>query len=132
MTVFAGIMLLVMQLFAPFAIHAFVRDSDVIELGGRALKLTSCFYVFLGLIYVSRGILNGVGDGLFAFINGTIEIVGRIGLPLLLMRITSLGVWSIWWTVGLTWLISAVFCMLRYIRYMQRKQAAPAISNVEA
>ena len=67
----------------------FVRETDVIRLGSGALRITSLFYAFLGVIYVSRGVLNGVGDAGFSFINGIVEIVGRIGLPLLLLRFTG-------------------------------------------
>ena len=101
----------------------FVHEQDVISLGGRALKITSIFYVFLGIIYVSRGVLNGVGDAVFSFINGIVEIAGRIGLPLLLINFTSAGVMSIWLTAGITWMLAGISCFARYISW-RKKQAA--------
>ena len=38
----------------------------------------------------------------------------RQPIRLLLALIPSVGLWGIWWTAGLTWCISAIFCMLRY------------------
>ena len=89
-------------------------------MGGKALKITSMFYAFLGVIYVTRGVLNGVGDALFSLINGFVEIVGRVGLPFLLLRLTDTGVWTIWTTAGLTWALSGIFCVARYM-YWKRK-----------
>ena len=31
-----------------------------------------------------------------AFINGIVEVIGRIGLPLLMMGPAGIGVWTIW------------------------------------
>jgi putative efflux protein, MATE family len=117
----AGVMTLLMQLFGGTLVGLFVREEDVIAMGGQALRITSCFYAFLGIIYVSRGVLNGVGDAVFSFINGIVEIAGRIGLPLLLLNATSVGVWSIWITAGVTWLLAGLSCILRYIQWRKRQ-----------
>ena len=125
--VFAMIMLGIMQTFGNNIISFFVTEPDVIALGGSALRLTSWFYFFLGLIYITRGTLNGIGDALFSFINGIVEMGGRILIPLGLVMIPSVGVWGIWWTAGLTWMISAFFCVLRYLSW-RHKNAGPASS----
>ena len=113
-----------MQLLGGQIIRVFVTDADVVALGGSAVRLTSCFYVFLGTIYMTRGTLNGVGDTLFSFINGIIEMLCRIFLPMGLMLIPSVGVWAIWWTTGLTWAISAIACLLRYFSWNRKAKAA--------
>ena len=116
-------MTLVMQLCGESLVGLFVQEKDVIALGGKALKITSLFYIFLGIIYVSRGVLNGIGDAVFSLINGGVEIVGRVGLPLLLLSLTSAGIWSIWITAGVTWLLAGVSCILRYLSW--RKKNVP-------
>ena len=125
MAVFSGAMLIVIQLLGPDIVRAFVSDGDVVTLGGKALRLTSWFYVFLGTIFVIRGALNGVGDTLFSFINGIIEMLCRIFLPLGLMMLLSENVWVIWWTAGLTWAVSALACLLRYV-WWRRKSVGKA------
>ena len=120
MIALAGIMTLIMQLCGRSFVGLFVRETDVIDMGGRALGITSFFYIFLGIIYVSRGVLNGVGDAFFSFINGIVEIIGRIGLPLLLLQLTTAGVWSIWITAGVTWLLAGASCILRYIHWRKK------------
>lgn len=109
------------QFFHNNIIQLFVNEPDVIALGGQALRITSWFYIFLGTIYAVRGILNGVGDILFSFINGFIEMLSRIFLPIMIVSVTNLGVWSIWWTAGLCWFLSALFCVLRYIFWKKKK-----------
>ena len=125
MIVLSAGMLGMMQLFGNGLVSLFVQEEDVIALGGQALKITSLFYVFLGVIYVTRGVLNGVGDAFFAFINGAVEIVGRVGLPLLLLHFTSIGVWSIWITAGLTWMLAGVSCLLRYASWQKKTGNSP-------
>ena len=119
----AGVMLLMMQFFGGNLVNMFVSETEVIDLGRAALRTTSWFYVFLGLIYATRGVLNGVGDAFFAFINGIVEIAGRVGLPLLLINFTSAGVMSIWLTAGITWMLAGISCFARYISW-RKKQAA--------
>lgn len=118
---FSAFMLVMVQLLSNTFISIFVDDSEVIRLGGTALRITSWFYVFLGVIYVTRGALNGVGDALFALINGIVEMAGRIFLPMLLVLIPAMGMWGIWWTACLTWTLSALFCSLRYLAWYRRK-----------
>ena len=121
MMVIAAVMTLIMQLFGGSLVSLFVHEKEVIDMGGQALKITSLFYVFLGIIYVSRGVLNGVGDAFFSFINGIVEIAGRVGLPLLLLQMTTAGVWSIWITAGVTWMLAGLSCILRYVSWRKKK-----------
>ncbi len=124
------LMMLMMQLFGNELVGLFVHEADVIAMGGRALKITSWFYLFLGLIYTTRGVLNGVGDAFFSFLNGIVEIGGRVGLPLLFLHLTSMGVWTIWFTAGMTWLLAAFFCVLRYFSW--RRRLSPSLRPVTA
>ena len=122
-TVLSGAMLLVFQLLNRPIIGMFVSEPAVIELGARGLRVTSCFYLSLGAIYVSRGLLNGVGDAMFAFINGIVEVVFRLSIPIVLVAlIPDIGYIAIWWTTCLTWSGSAVFCMLRYYVWNRKTQ----------
>ena len=120
-------MFLLVQLFSRGIVSIFVTDQAVIDMGARALRLTSWFYIFLALIYMTRGVLNGIGDALFALINGVVEVLCRIFIPMLLVLIPAVGLWGIWWTAGITWMISALFCLLRYFlwhRKLNRSAAA--------
>jgi len=121
---FSLLMLIINQTLGEPIISIFVDDPEVIRIGAQALRLTSWFYIFLATIYMTRGILNGVGDALFAFINGIVEMLCRIFLPMLIVLIPTVGMWGIWWTTGLSWFISAIFCMLRYFSWRKKTTVA--------
>ena len=127
--VFTVLLMLVYQLLAETIMGLFVKETAVIEIGAQAMHLTSWFYIFLAVIYMSRGILNGVGDALFALINGVVEVVCRIALPLLIVLIPGVGHWSIWWTAGATWGISGLFCLLRYVSWRKRAGSPQNTTN---
>ncbi len=114
---FSMIMLPLFFFFGRYICGIFVTENDaaeVISLGARALRITSPFYFGLGMIYVPRAVLNGCGDTGFAMINGLTEVVCRIAFANVLTRIPALGYWGIWITTGLTWVVTAIVCVMRY------------------
>ncbi len=113
--IFSLIMLPLVQLFGENLMSLFVKEQEIIVMGAKALKITSIFYFALGTIYVCRGVLNGIGDAGFALINGVVEVIGRIAFPVLLTLFPVIGVWGIWLSAGLTWLLSGVFALIRYL-----------------
>lgn len=113
---FSAVMIVVMFLFGNPIVSLFVNEPEVIEIGASGLRITSCMYVGLGLIYVMRGMLNGVGDAMFAMLNGATEVVGRIGFAWILMMIPAVGMWGAWYTNGLTWMLTGAFCVLRFLQ----------------
>ena len=117
MVIFTLIMVPVIQLFGEPITAIFVKDADVIKMGAKAMRITSIFYVFLGMIYVIRGVLNGLGDAFFALLNGIVEVIGRFTVPLFMTIIPAIGVWGIWWSVGIVWFLSGFTAVLRYIYY---------------
>lgn len=106
--------LLAAQFGGRLIIELFVKDEAVIAMGAMALKITSCMYFPLGMINITRGLLNGTGDAVYAMINGFIEVVGRVGFSSVLAMIPIFGVWSVWITTGLTWVITAIASVIRY------------------
>lgn len=115
MVIFTAVMVPVIQLFARQIAGLFVEEADVIEMSAEAMRITSYFYICLGIIYVVRGILNGLGDAFFALLNGIIEVIGRFFVPVIMTAISAVGLWGIWWSVGIVWLLSGLTAWLRYI-----------------
>lgn len=111
---FSIIMLLAAQFGGRLIMQLFVKKEEVISLGAKALRITSYFYFALGMIYITRGLLNGVGDAIYSMINGIMEIIGRVGFSSTLVKISAIGVWGIWYTTGLTWLITGAASIIRY------------------
>lgn len=120
MAIFTAVMIPLIQIFGSPITRLFVKEPEVIEMGAHALRITCWFYIFLGTIYVVRGVLNGVGDATFALINGITEVAGRFIVPVALVAIPFIGVWGIWWSVGIVWFLSALTAWLRYL-YMKKR-----------
>jgi len=99
-----------------YIMRMFVNEEDVIALGAKGIRISSCFYFFLGMIYITRGLLNGAGDTVYAMINGFVEVIGRVGFSSILYFFPVFGVMSIWITTGLTWFITAGASVVRYIQ----------------
>lgn len=124
--IFSCIMLPIAYIFGRNVIGIFIdsgTNAQTIEIGYKALKLTSLFYFPLGMIYVPRAVLNGCGDTNFSMINGISEVACRVIFSQILCRIASitifghvypLGFWGIWVTTGLTWFCTSFICLLRY------------------
>lgn len=115
--VFSVLMLPVMQLFGKNIVSFFVEEPEVIEMGAQAIKISSMFYIFLGIIYAIRGVLGGLGDALFSLINGIVEVIGRFTVPFILTAIPAIGLWGIWWSVGIVWFMAGFSAWIRYRTY---------------
>ena len=113
-TVFALVVLGAFFLFSRNLVGFFISGEDSVDIAVKALLMTSCFYIPLGMIHTIRGFLNGCGDTGYAIVNGLAEVITRIGLSLILTRIASIGYWGIWITTSATWLVTALVSILRY------------------
>lgn len=120
---FSILALAMAQLGGRAIMEIFVDEEEVIKLGARAIKITSCAYFPLGMIYVTRGLLNGTGDAVYSMINGIVEVIGRVGFSSSLARIPVLGAWSVWLTSGLTWTITAIASVIRYKQGKWKKKS---------
>ncbi|WP_029320133.1 MATE family efflux transporter [Butyrivibrio sp. AE3004] len=120
MAIFSVLMLPLIQIFGEEIIRIFVEDEAVIIMGAKALKITSLFYIMLGIIYVVRGVLNGLGDSFFALLNGIVEVIGRFTVPVMLTAIPAIGLWGIWWSVGIVWAISGITAWMRYAVFKKK------------
>lgn len=117
MAVTVGFALAIMGVFLLLGdqiVGMFVDEPEVIGIGGSALRLSCLFYIALGTIHTTRGLLNGAGDVIYAMLNGFAEVVGRIGFAILLVNIPGMGWWAVWTTTCLTWVLTALMSLIRY------------------
>ncbi len=114
MIVLTAILVFIMQFFGKAITGLFVSDEAVILLGATGLKITSFFYFALGMIYVIRGVLTGMGDAFFAFYNGIVEIIGRFTIPVFLTTVLGFGAEGVWLSSGLVWVLSGVTAWIRF------------------
>lgn len=121
--VFSMCMLPIAYLLGEQIVGIFVNDPEVIAIGAKAIRINSLCYFGLGMIYVPRAVLNGCGDTGFAMINGITEVICRVAFSLILTRVPFLGYWGIWLTTGLTWALTGVVCVIRYLKGKWREKS---------
>ena len=126
---FTAFLMLTIQLFGKAITGFFVSNQEIIMLGSRGLKITSMFYLALGMIYVIRGVLTGIGDAFFSLFNGVVEVVGRFTIPLLLTSYLGYGEKGIWLSTGIVWILSGATAWIRYLTFFRRKVEFPSRSN---
>jgi putative MATE family efflux protein len=116
MAIYAAVMILVMMLFGDVLVKIFIdaSETEIIAFGSKAMRILSCFYLPLGMIYVCRGILNGAGDARFPLISGIAEMTGRVIFPAFLCSLPFLGAWGLWVATGVTWTIVGTTALVRY------------------
>lgn len=108
------ILLIVFWLGGSLVMSIFVPNQDIISLASNGIRITSLFFMALGVVQILRYLLNGAGDSIYALVNGVVEIIARIGFAFLLTAVPFIGMWGIWLTTGFTWLVTAVFAFWRY------------------
>lgn len=115
-TIFALVIMAVFWLFTPQIVSIFGENAKVMKPAVDGLRITSCFYVFLGLIYPTRNVLNGAGDAMFSLFTGIVECIGRVGFAYPLTLIPFMGSYGVFYATGLTWLLNGLFSLVRYKR----------------
>ena len=120
-SIFALAVGVVFWIFAPSIASIFGQDADVIRIGANGLRITCCFYIFLGLIYTTRNVLNGAGDAMFSLFTGIVECIGRVGFAYPMTLIPFMGKYGVFYAPGLTWFLNGMFSLIRYKRVKWKK-----------
>jgi len=113
-TIIAVAVAAVFWFFAKPLISCFISGEESIEIGVFALRVTSLFYIPLGMIYMTRGFLNGAGDTAYALINGMSEVICRVGGSMILVELAGCGYQAIWYTTCITWLVTGIVGFTRF------------------
>jgi Na+-driven multidrug efflux pump len=108
------ILLAVFWMAGKYIMRVIVDDDDIVSIAATGIRITSVFFMAMGMTRILRSLLNGTGDSLYSMVNGIVEICSRIGLAVILTQIPQIGVWGIWGTTGLTALIACAFALWRY------------------
>ena len=108
------VLLAAFWLFGPVIMSIFVANPEIISIAANGIRITSLFFAALGGVQILRYMLNGAGDSMYALMNGVVEVIARVALAVSLTAVPFIGMWGIWLTTGLTWLVTAVFALFRY------------------
>lgn len=107
-------------LFGNLFVAAFLREptAAVLDVGRRMLWVTAPFFVPLGLIFIFRNTLQGIGRSLLPMLAGFVEMAMRMGVALGLLHL--LGVDAVYWGDPAAWVGAAALLIVAYWAYSRR------------
>ena len=120
-TVACGVVMTALTLlFGDLFVAAFLRErsAEVLAVGRRMLWVTAPFFVPLGLIFIFRNTLQGIGRSLLPMLAGFVEMAMRMGVALGLLHV--LGVNAVYWGDPAAWVGAAVLLIVAYWAYSFR------------
>lgn len=132
MAVITGVLLgvVIIALGTPM-VRLFVGEGsdEVVELAHLMLIINGCGYWALGILFVLRGALQGLGHTLVPTVTGVIELVMRVGAAVVLgavLQFTGVALSN-----PLAWLGAIVLLVPAYVR-AHRELAHVRVDPVEA
>lgn len=128
LTIFSIAMLPIMYFGGEYVMMLFVdrkEAAEVLVIGVNAIRITSFFYIALGMILVTRNFLSGAGDINVPLIMGFTEVVCRILFAIVLTRM--FGFYGIWWATALNWVMT---CLVGIVRVYSGKWKTKTIIHV--
>ena len=114
--VFSLLITVIIFLFGDQLLSLFLDPGDTsgaLGYGLTYMHTVSLFYILMGLLFVSNGMLRGSGDmGAFTF-SSMANLFSRVAVAYALARLTPLGANAIWWSIPAGWAIGSVVSLLR-------------------
>lgn len=112
---FSLLMLPVMYFGGEYIMRLFTRKEDiaVVSYGVQGIRITSFFYSFVALIFITRNFLSGAGDIQIPMIMGGVEVVVRVLCSRMIAG--QIGFKGIFWATGITWFVTGIIGVLRVL-----------------
>ena len=101
-------------------IGIFVNDGNnqIITIGKEYLVISTQFYFFLGLIFVFRNTVQGMGKPIIPFISSIIELSTRIFAAVYLAKV--MGYTGIFYASAISWTAAGLFVTGGYFYYIRK------------
>lgn len=103
------------------AMSVFSRDRDVIRIGAEYLRIASFLIYAYVLLFTLTAVLQAVKQPMYAIWIGIYrQIVAPLIIIMLLVRMTDIGVWSVWVSVAFTTWSAALFTVWYTFRALRK------------
>ena len=101
-------------------IQVFIEDGNphIIETGRMYLNISTMFYFFLGMIFIFRNTLQGMGHSVIPLIAGIIELAMRSFAAIYLA--SKIGYLGICWASPIAWVGAALVVIGGYIETIRK------------
>ena len=120
-TVIYGAFVMIMAYFVcPYAIVLFADDptGELVEISRQIFHICTWFYIPLGLIFVYRNVLQGIGNGLVPMLGGIFELFAR-GMVIVLL-FPSLQFVGVCLADPMAWIFALIPLIPYYYWYMHK------------
>ena len=109
-------------IFARPLMALFVSGSQeaILQAGVGYLRVEGAFYCGIGCLFLLYGLYRAVGRPGMSVVLTVISLGTRVALAYLLSAIPAFGVYGIWWSVPIGWLLADV---TGFVCYRVRRQA---------
>ena len=123
-TVFCIIVSLCIFIFAPQLMGLFIDYSeiDIISCGVDYLRIEGAFYIGIGVLFLLYGLFRAIGKPGMSVVLTVISLGSRVVLAYGLSAIPQIGVFGIWWSVPIGWILADITGVLSYY-FIQRKMS---------
>lgn len=112
--VFSLIITLIIFLFGSQLLSLFLDPGDTsgaLSYGLSYMRTVSMFYILMGVLFVSNGVLRGAGDmGAFTLASMS-NLFSRVTIAYALAHF--IGESAIWWSIPAGWLVGSIVALLR-------------------
>ena len=107
-------------LFGGFLVGLFLKeyDAEVIAIGRQYLNTLSVFFCALGLLYLYRNALQGLGEGLMPMLAGLSETVVRIFMAFVVAK--QLGFLAVCLASPVSWIVSTIPLAAAYYYFVKK------------
>ncbi|GAA5035813.1 MATE family efflux transporter [Microbacterium fluvii] len=111
--------------FGSVLVRMFIGDGspEVVDLAAQMLVINGASYTALGVLFVLRGALQGLGHTLVPTVTGVVELIMRVGAAVVLGGL--FGYVGVVWSNPLAWAGAAVLLIPAYIREHRRLGRMP-------
>lgn len=118
----------IILLFGPKLIQLFVdaAETEVISQGNDYITVVSFFYIMLGLLFVTNGVLRGSGDMTVSMASTIVNLAVRVAAAYYLSSRPGIGFRGIWWSIPIGWCCGFI---VAYIRYRSGKWTEKGVVN---
>ena len=106
----------IIQLFSTNILGLFIdsQSRDILLISVQYLKIMSSFLIVIGILYVFRETLRGIGDSFTPMLMGILDISMRVIAAMVLAK--GLGYYGIWWSQAISWSIALSVGILVYFK----------------
>ena len=95
--------------------------ANIISIGSEYLRVVGCFYFILGMLYITTGLLRGVGEAFWAMVATLVNFGCRVAFAYIMVAIVN-KVGIIWWSNLVGWCCGTLVALICYLSGRWKKK----------